>query len=618
MGGIVTVAAFYPGVMSPDSLDQLRQARAWTYTTSVPPLMTLLWSALDSLVPGPALMLLLQVGAWWGGLYLLARRLVRAAPLTQAAVVLFVGLWPPLFAMIGTIWRDVHLTLALLMSIALLLRAEGRPDRRMTATAGVLVAYASAVRVNAILSVIPLAGWVAWQWSGGRAAIMSGARRRAALIACVVCLVFGGRWIERFIATTIVHPEQCVEVFDLVGISSRTGTNLVPGSIRNGFDRPERIAASYNAFTWLPAYWGPMRDGVLVEPRLLSTEDRATLAQIHGAWWSAVRAHPRAYLAHRAAVFAAAMGWDALPIFYPYERGVPVNDLGLVSRPSGFSALVYRGLDLTPLRLPWIWRPWVFVWIDLMLLAACLRAWTQGVVTPRTVLVLSSALLYSLPYFVLAPAAELRYQHWSLAATFVALMLFAWELRSGSPAGALHALGLSRRSAALASGAIALATIGLFRLALHSHVDFGDAAPRPERAIQENGTGVRLLARGEFAPALQWFRAATARDPHWWVPETNLGLAAAGLGRPGEALEHHDRAVRLDRAAAGARVYRGEFLMSLGRWDEARTDFETARAAGWTDERLARDLDRLPALPTDGSGMVLRGRVLSEVPALRP
>src|SRR5260370_16463650 len=54
IGFVLTVACFFPGYMSPDSVEQLRQGRAMSFGAWPPPVMSLLWGLLVRILPGPA------------------------------------------------------------------------------------------------------------------------------------------------------------------------------------------------------------------------------------------------------------------------------------------------------------------------------------------------------------------------------------------------------------------------------------------------------------------------------------------------------------------------------------------------------------------------------------
>ncbi|MEM7353105.1 MAG: hypothetical protein AAF657_20090, partial [Acidobacteriota bacterium] len=55
---VTILVCAWPGFLSYDSFYMLRQARFGLTDSMHPPLMTLIWRALDSIYPGPALMLL--------------------------------------------------------------------------------------------------------------------------------------------------------------------------------------------------------------------------------------------------------------------------------------------------------------------------------------------------------------------------------------------------------------------------------------------------------------------------------------------------------------------------------------------------------------------------------
>lgn len=562
-GALATFGAFFPGMMSPDSLDQLRQANAWTFSTTQPPVMTLLWAALNLVVAGPALMLSLQVAMWWGGWAMIVDRLVPARGPWQALVLLAVGFWPPLFAMTGTIWRDVHMTLALLCATGLLLRdpAVGWERTRLV-VAGLLVAYASAVRVNALFSVLPLAGWVVFRAWRAWAIPLSRRASLAAGAALVLSIALAGRVANPALASQMWYPVQNLQVFDLVGVSVRTGQNLVPAAIRNGNDSVEDLASFYTAFSCFPAYYGLAKKGIIGEERLLGTTDDEVLAEIADTWRRAIIDHPAAYLSHRVAVFAANMGWEDLPLHYPYQRGAPPNDLDVTYRASWLSDRVFAAFDATLSHTSWLWRPWLYVWGSLLVLGAAALAWRRGTRSPATLLVVGSGMLYTLPYAFAAPAADLRYHHWPIAATFLGALLLTAAVGLPSP----------RR---LFGGAAAIAGVSLLLgwAAHESRIDFGPSAVISNRAHTAVDSGRAALSKNDWLGAKVEFERAARRAPHWWVPETNLGITMRELGDPVLAKAHYDRGVALDLAGQGARRYRAKFLLDSGRYQDALDDY---------------------------------------------
>src|SRR5687767_2684643 len=71
-GLAVTVAVFYPGYMSPDSISQLMQGRRGLYSDWHPPVMAWVWGMVDRVVAGAAGMLMLHNVLFWSALAVVA------------------------------------------------------------------------------------------------------------------------------------------------------------------------------------------------------------------------------------------------------------------------------------------------------------------------------------------------------------------------------------------------------------------------------------------------------------------------------------------------------------------------------------------------------------------
>ena len=80
LGFALCMLAYYPGLLSPDSLSIYNQARNFSFTDWHSPMMALLWALLFHVVPGPQGMLMILLTFYWGALLLLtdAAALIRA------------------------------------------------------------------------------------------------------------------------------------------------------------------------------------------------------------------------------------------------------------------------------------------------------------------------------------------------------------------------------------------------------------------------------------------------------------------------------------------------------------------------------------------------------------
>src|SRR5436190_1598884 len=101
-----TLFTFWPGQMNVDALIQLQQARSFVFNDVHPPIMSLLWSGFDQVIPGSAGMLAFHNLMFWTGLGIVVY-LLKPPPVCAALAILAVGLFPPVLSALGTIWKDV-------------------------------------------------------------------------------------------------------------------------------------------------------------------------------------------------------------------------------------------------------------------------------------------------------------------------------------------------------------------------------------------------------------------------------------------------------------------------------------------------------------------------------
>ncbi|MFZ2957957.1 MAG: hypothetical protein WA705_13800 [Candidatus Ozemobacteraceae bacterium] len=556
----------------------MRQVMSGVYSSTQPPVMTLLWSMASRFGNGPAPMLFLQTVSWWGSLAFLVSLSYPRRFWIQALLVLIIGFWPPLFGMVGTIWRDVHMTFAMLLAFTFLAGGGKEPALWRLVLSGFFIAYASAVRLNAVFSVLLPAAWISCQlWRSHR----NPRKFSHWLLICVTTLliVFGGKAANSLLESHHWASEQVMMVQDLAGISYHTGKNLIPAPIRNGFEHPSRIASIYSAFSCFSTYYGPLKNGALSTDRILTTEDPVIILQIRQAWLSAIFSFPAAFLSHRTAVFAANMGWGSGPVHYPFERGLPVvTPQGKMAFSPALPTL-HRFLDWSLSACIWIWRPWVYVWTAFVFLLFFIwveRRLGRRLWIPR--LVQASFWLYVLPYYFVAPAADLRYYHWPMAALFTAALLMSRELNTEN-SGDLSFLRKRTLAFWLAFWIISGAFLGWLSLA--RGVDFGPSGPQHPFALAALLEGVTCLEKGKFREAISQFETAQSVSPFWWAPETNMGIAYNRLGQQNEARAHFERGSTLDSTGealsreASFHMEKKEFLLAVQKYHQMEPMFGT-------------------------------------------
>jgi protein O-mannosyl-transferase len=99
-------------------------------------------------------------------------------------------------------------------------------------------------------------------------------------------------------------------------------------------------------------------------------------------------------------------------------------------------------------------------------------------------------------------------------------------------------------------------------------------SPRNGRGLMNYG--LALMARGDYADALDYFHRAELLTPNYYVLEINLGVANGAVRNNAEAEKHFLRAVQLAPAEAEPRYYFARWLRENGRLPEAATNLRVA------------------------------------------
>jgi len=396
----MTIVVFAPGQMSEDSVQQLEAARSRVFYAHHPPIMSAVWRVVDRIIPGPLGMLVLQNAIFWSGVGLFCR-IVATGWLSVLLPVLFV--LPPLWGSLGAIWKDTLMGCAFLAAgSAAMAVQKGGGKGIMLAGLGMLFLGIS-VRYNAIMGAVPLAVLLMMKgrdWRNGiRRGLAASVLLYAASYAVTVQLVPDS-------STAFMGHSQYMRLFDLAGISVRTGVSVFPAVVMR---RPEftldRVRNAYNPASGDVLVW----DWLNFHPEM----DR----EIREAWWKALREHPREYLSHRGDFLAELMRWERPGAYGPYQWGIFTNKWGYANPepPRLVSRLAIKYMDMgVKMRLykPWIWFAGAFLVFGWAILS--------GRMAIEPACFVASGILYFLPYPVIGPTAEFRYMWWILLSFILA------------------------------------------------------------------------------------------------------------------------------------------------------------------------------------------------------
>jgi hypothetical protein len=402
----LTLAIFYPGVMTYDAKFVYEDIGKGVLGDWQSPVMTVLWGMIDPVAPGASSMFLLIATSYWLGFGLLAFALARRA--TRLALLLpLLALMPPAIVFVGIIWRDVLFASSWLLAAAIVFTAAEQGARlRVPAQALALALCALGVllRPNALIAAPILAAYVVWpmQVTFRRTAILF-VPAVAGFFALVQVVYYGA------LGATRQHPLQSIMVFDLGGISHFTGQNQFPVD----WSEPESallLNGCYQPTEW-DIYW--RLDPCDFVMRKIEREKKLFgTPAITEAWARAIMRHPLAYLRHRAAFVWNFLSGDnptmwLADVEHPTETVFP-------DRPA-FAALVslHDKLKPTPLFRAGTWL--------LVCLMVCGFSW-QRRQTPEGAFafgVCGSAAVYVLTFFAVGVASDFRYAYWAVLAGIV-------------------------------------------------------------------------------------------------------------------------------------------------------------------------------------------------------
>ena len=410
LAGLLDALAYWPGLMTWDSVRQYGQALSGDFDDWHPPTMEWLWRQLLPLGSGPASMLILQLLFYWGGFALLLGWAAKARRARLAVLFVAFACMPMAVALMGAVLKDCLMAGMFVTATALLAWTRGEEGWRRRAIAILLLFAGATLRFNAFLAALPLlaallpAGWLS-TWPRRIATWMLG----AALLVAAMPLA------NSLLRAQTSGVQLSLQIFDLGGITEHSGIDVFPAL---GVADP--VAVNHRCYT--PVKWDSYSFWTDAPCPLgfdaVRAWDQAHPGQFARLWIAAIVRHPLAYAAHRLAHFNIN---TRFLVQDEIERPVQVqsapNAWGYRVGPNPLLAGIDRTATWsvgTPLGWPICW---LAVGIGIMMLAPQLPS--RRLVAPLA----GSGLLYGFGYLPLSVASELRYHLWTMLSVGIALAL---------------------------------------------------------------------------------------------------------------------------------------------------------------------------------------------------
>jgi hypothetical protein len=420
----LTLLVFYPGVMTYDAkfvYDDIAKGFLGDWQS---PVMTVLWSWIDPISPGPGSMFLLIATFYWLAFGLLAFTIARRS-LWLAISLLLLAVSPPAFVFLGIIWRDVLFAATWLLSAALPFAVvDGKTKLRapVQALAFGLLALGVLLRPNALMAAPILIAYILWpaHFAWKRAAILY-VPAVVELFTLVQIVYYGA------LGATRQHPLQSIMVFDLGGISHFTKQNQFPAAW-TASETKLLTTSCYRPTEW-DIYWRHEPCHFVMDR--LERDKIFGLPAIVDAWERAVANHPGAYLQHRAAFMWNFLTGENLTM-WTHDIDDP-SKMPFADR-SAFIALTTIHDVLKPTLL-FRAGSWLLICIVVGAFAWQRRNTPSGAFA---IGVCGSAAVYMLTFYAIGVASDFRYAYWAVLASItgaaaVAQGLVGWRKNQSRP-----------------------------------------------------------------------------------------------------------------------------------------------------------------------------------------
>ncbi|MGN6568547.1 MAG: hypothetical protein ACTHJ0_11370 [Flavipsychrobacter sp.] len=423
-GFLLNLIAYYPGFMSPDSLDQYQQAITGDYNDWHPPIMAGLWHLFNYIYSGPLLMLVFQLSLFWTSIYLL---LTAIKGHIWKLSILLLAFAPFIQNFTGYIIKDIQMSFAWLLTSAILFRAIIQ-QRKLSIFESIisllLIIYATWIRQNALPGSLPFI--VLWTW------LVFRQRSKGFKITIVVIATTLLVWLQfpfnyNLFNAEKTYPEVKLYLEDITGIYAKTGQSYFTPYVLTGpaFD-PNRLRTQYNTATF-DDLWEDYNGKAL-----LPDMDDSSVKDLQKAWLHAIVAHPFTYINNRADGFLYYLrvkNRTPLHYYYPY---IDPNPYGFVFKWNLASKLLLKPIAFQ--KDIFYMRPWFWFLLSVILLFF-MKKIRNTAYRKYYILLATSGILYLLPQFLVYQTdTDLRYFYWNILSPALCVCLLIADRKNLQPA----------------------------------------------------------------------------------------------------------------------------------------------------------------------------------------
>ena len=414
-GLIITLRAFFPGLVTSDSLDQYQQATSFVFGDWHPPMMSFIWAITNDWIPGPFGMLLLDSILYWGALLLLSLSIPKKNKYISLLVVV-TGFLPFTIGALSHIGKDVLHAVVWLFAIGVFCFFSSREDgsKKYLFLVAALLFIGNSLRFNAVFGLLPLIWLVLHKINIGAS------KKWVAIIFVlpVLALLLNAVFNYGFLKSAKSRVYQSLIVFDIGGISHFSGTDYFKEKW-DGEQNNKIISSCYEPKAWDNYAWG---DCSFVLKKLQDSGSW-TNGSLMKKWISALMSEPTSYIKHRYGNYMEFL-WHPNAVL---DEQMVDNDYGFEYEMTS----LFRILKLLtkPYEDTFIFKPgfWLFASLIFSVYGTIIRKnFSRDVFLALNV----SSFLYLLGYFIVGVASEFRYAYWSILATTASIPFILLSIKT--------------------------------------------------------------------------------------------------------------------------------------------------------------------------------------------
>lgn len=425
---LITLLLFYPGGMSGDSLGQWREVLLWELNSWSPPAMVYMWKLWSYVFYGPFALLFFHSLTYWIAIYFFSEVIFEKIWLKIIGILLL-GFFPPIWLLVGTVWKDTSLLVSFFLSYAIIIYVDHfEKNKLLLIIALFFILYGASTRHNALIACLPL---IVLLINVAAPALNKYINLSISLI--IFSLI--GLTIHQF-NTHMVHHRMynvsnSIFFWDLWGMSIDQNKNLMPKYI---FHRNKEVhGTKHITMDELKKHYSPYCNTVIWPTSTGLRGDRYTKSfpdeKFKKDFLCAIIQYPESYIKVRKRAFECLLGISCNTAKSGSYLGIanlkPGHFLHEYSQKLKMGSLIIYPKKYREFTETYFFNGWFYLLgcFFVLLIASCIYFYSRNIYLYHSALLSLSGILYCLPYIVIAPCKDFRYITWMVLCFLLSFLL---------------------------------------------------------------------------------------------------------------------------------------------------------------------------------------------------